>query len=375
VSDTTLPEPSFIDRNQQAVQADIVALYEQLSGHALDPAHVDRVMLDVIAYRETLLRVAINEAAKQNLLAYSRAPVLDYLAELRGVQRLPAAAATVTLRFILPAAATASVLIPAGTRAHNGAGLFFSTTDDALIAIGQSSVDVPALCETEGAAGNGWLPGQVKTLFEPLAAAPGMTVSNVTASANGSPPESDDQLRVRIKLASMIFSTAGPSKAYEYYARSAHPSIVDVWATSLAPEDSGYTPGNVKLYVLVSTGLPDAALLSMVLAACNDEQVRPINDVPEALAPTAVNYAINATLTLEPDAEAASTLAAAQAAASTFAAARSASLGISLVDVQLTKALQVDGVSDVTLNASIAASLTRSQWAKCTAITINLVGV
>lgn len=85
---SNLPEPSFIDRDVQAVTAEIIAKYEQLSGKTLYPAQADRIFVDVIAYREMLIRNSIQEAAKQNLLAFARAPVLDYIGDLMGVYRL-----------------------------------------------------------------------------------------------------------------------------------------------------------------------------------------------------------------------------------------------------------------------------------------------
>mgnify|MGYP000411452045 FL=1 len=102
----SLPEPSFIDRDPQAITAEIVAQYEQLTGKTLYPAQVERLLIDVIAYRETLVRIGIQEAAKQNLVAYARAPMLDYLGELVGVTRLPAQSArtTVRLTFVDPLA-------------------------------------------------------------------------------------------------------------------------------------------------------------------------------------------------------------------------------------------------------------------------------
>ena len=68
----SLPEPSFIDRDPQAITTEIVAQYELLTGKTLYPAQVERLLIDVIDYRETLVRIGIQEAAKQNLVAYAR---------------------------------------------------------------------------------------------------------------------------------------------------------------------------------------------------------------------------------------------------------------------------------------------------------------
>ncbi|SQD11414.1 phage-related baseplate assembly protein J [Escherichia coli] len=63
-----------------------------------------------------LVRVAVQEAAKQNLVAFAREPMIDYLGELVGVYRLAAQPATTTLQFSVDEALAIDVLIPAGTR-------------------------------------------------------------------------------------------------------------------------------------------------------------------------------------------------------------------------------------------------------------------
>ena len=70
------------------ITAELTAKYELLAGKTLYPAQADRVFVDVIAYREMLLRTAINEAAKQNLVAFATGVMLDYLGDFFGVVRL-----------------------------------------------------------------------------------------------------------------------------------------------------------------------------------------------------------------------------------------------------------------------------------------------
>lgn len=85
----TLPIPQFVERDPAAIVAAMVADYEAKSGKTLYPAQVERLLIDMVAYRETLTRMAIQEAACQNLLAFANFPMLDYLGELVGVVRLP----------------------------------------------------------------------------------------------------------------------------------------------------------------------------------------------------------------------------------------------------------------------------------------------
>ena len=83
-----LPAPVFLELDVDLITAEIIAEYERLSGKPLYPAQADRLMVDVIAYREILIRNEINEAAKQNLLAFARGVMLDYLGDFFRVIRL-----------------------------------------------------------------------------------------------------------------------------------------------------------------------------------------------------------------------------------------------------------------------------------------------
>lgn len=84
----SLPDPSFIDRDPIAITNEMVASWQETTGKTLYPGQPERLLIDLIAYRESLVRIGIQEAAKQNLVAFARAPMLDYLGELVGVYRL-----------------------------------------------------------------------------------------------------------------------------------------------------------------------------------------------------------------------------------------------------------------------------------------------
>ncbi|ERL56126.1 baseplate assembly protein [Psychrobacter aquaticus] len=83
-----LAPPEFIARDADVITAELIAEYEALSGKTLYPAQADRLMIDVIAYREMLIRTQINEAGKQNLIAFANGVMLDYLGDFFGVVRL-----------------------------------------------------------------------------------------------------------------------------------------------------------------------------------------------------------------------------------------------------------------------------------------------
>jgi phage-related baseplate assembly protein len=86
--DRMLPEPEFVTRDPAAVTREMVAQYEALAGKSLYPAQLERLLIDVMSYRESLMREAIQDAAKLNLVRYSRGVMLDMLGENVGVARL-----------------------------------------------------------------------------------------------------------------------------------------------------------------------------------------------------------------------------------------------------------------------------------------------
>lgn len=363
----SLPEPSFIDRDPAAITAEMVAQYEQLTKKTLYPAQVERLLIDVIAYRETLVRIGIQEAAKQNLVAYARAPMLDYLGELVGVTRLPAQPAQATLRFTVAATLATNLLIPAGTRVEGGDGAAtFATDADAAIPAGLLFVDVNATCNEAGVVGNGWQPGQINNLVDELGDVE-VTPVNTTATSGGFDEEDDDRLRERIKLAPESFSSAGSRLAYRFHALKAHQSIIDV--AVLSP-----IPGTVNLYPLLTSGLPDASMLSLVNATCSAERVRPLTDTVATLAPIQIDYSIDVQLILYATASQATTIAAAQAAATAFAADRAAGLARDVVPSQIIAALSVVGVYQVILGSPVLLALAENEWANCTGITVTVTG-
>lgn len=366
----TLPEPDFIDRDPAATTAAMVASWEAATGKTLQPAQPERLLINQYAYRETLVRSGIQEAAKQNLLYYALSPVLGYLGQAVGVEQIPAQPATTTVRLTFPTSATTDTAIPLGTRVSNSGGdLIFDTAAPANLPVGQATVDVPVVCETAGVGGNGWAAGDNGALLDDLGVA-GIVVTNLTPSAGGAEAESDDNLRERIAEAPESFTTAGSVGAYRFHARSAHPSIVDVYPRAHYPD-----PGDVSLYVLTDTGPAPSAVLDAVLAICSDEKVRPICDTVYAVPAEQVDYALNIQLTLYVGADEPTVLAAWRAAVDAYEQARSASLGGDIVVWQIETLARVAGVYKVSV-ASPAADivLQKWQWAHCTSAAVSVAG-
>jgi phage-related baseplate assembly protein len=111
--------------------------------------------------------------------------------------------------------------------------------------------------------------------------------------------ESDASLLARLLLAPAGFSVAGPTRAYEFHARTVDPdAIADV--AVLSP-----TPGIVRVVVLPATDMdtgPLNALLLEIEIALNDEAIRPLCDTVEVIAATALDRRVSVQYWLFPGA-------------------------------------------------------------------------
>ncbi|WP_265822496.1 baseplate assembly protein [Geovibrio ferrireducens] len=280
----SLPQISFFTTDVAEIERQLISDFETLSGKTLYPGDPVRLFLSGLAYVQALQYFLAETALKQNFLAYSKEGNLEHLGALLDVERIPASGATVDVQFSRVIGSTGAVFIPAGTRVSPDGQLFFAVKSAGTVLSGTPHAVLKCVCIQTGTAGNGYMPGQIQTLIDPIAGIAG--VINTSTSSGGYETESDDRLRERIRIAPQKFSTAGPTGAYQYWAATAHADIVDV--SVISP-----TPGTVEIYPLMSGGnLPSGEILSLVNSVVNDSKRRPLTDNVSVLAPAAVNYDI-----------------------------------------------------------------------------------
>lgn len=358
--------PIFVNTDTQTILAEIISDFEQQTGRTLQPAHVERLLLNTLAYRESLVREAIQYSAEQNLVEFADGLSLDYLGQIVGVTRLAASFARTTVRFTLVAGHGGST-IPKGTRvSSNDNKVIYRTTEAVVVPFDELTADIVCEATIAGAQGNVYLVGQIAELLDPLSFV--STVANLTAPDGGADQESDDELRDRIRLAVGQFSNAGSRGAYMYWAKTANPSIIDVAVDSV-------DPGTVQIYILMNDGEDTPTeVVDQVLAACNDERVRPLTDLVTAFGATAVEYEVNFTLKFYASADAETTQAAAQAAIEAFTLAKRQSLGQDVPFSQVVEALMVPGVYSAvpTTPPFDDVICAFNEFAKCTAINLTI---
>lgn len=282
------PEISFVNTDTDRLVNALVKSYEKFTGRTLYPA--DPVQKFILWIADIIIqeRILIDESAKQNVPRYAQGVYLDSLAEIfKDAYRLQPQAAATTFRFYLSTALPYQHLIPMGTRVAVDGNIVFETTEILYIDAGKQSGDVPAICQQVGEIGNGFVPGQITQLVDVFPYYD--RVENITVSAGGAERETDSAFYERMRESMESFSTAGPSGAYIYHAKTASPLVADVAA--LSP-----TPGVADIRVLLRDGeLPTEEVLQEVQAQLSADKVRPLCDFVQVSAPDTVPLNIDAT--------------------------------------------------------------------------------
>lgn len=292
---TILPEINFLETDAQQLSNEIISTYENAEGRKLALADPLRIIFLSLASVITKQNVAINDAAKQNLLYYARDKVLDHKGAEMTTPRLEATAATTTLRLHLSVPLTSSRIIEKGALATSNEGaIFFATIEEMAISPGVDYVDVELECTTKGKIGNNFAVGQINTLVKPL---PYISyIENITVSDGGAEREEDGPYKERVYMAPEKLSNAGSEGAYNYFAKSASALIGDVYVYMPAP-------GCVDIKILMKDGkLPSQEIIDMVLNAVSGKRVRPLTDRVSAGAPTITAFDLDMTYFIETDA-------------------------------------------------------------------------
>jgi phage-related baseplate assembly protein len=361
-----MPVPIIIELSPEQIVTEMVQWYENETGNTLQPAQVERLIINAWAYRESLLRGQVQSAALQNLVSFSTEPILDYLGELTGVVRNEAAPALVTIEFSL-IAGHGGVTIPQGTRVASTDGLaVFATQNDIIVPSSDLTASDVCVSVTAGANFNGYAIGTITNILDPQAYLTGAT--NLDASAGGSNRETDDQLRDRIRLSPDAFGTAGSYRAYKYWTLTANPSIIDVGIISPIA-------GTVQVFPLLEDGsITPQLVLDQVTVVLTDESVRPLTDTVLVTAPVQVTYALAVDVTIFDDADPIAVQQACQASLEAYVLQQRQLMGRDIMVDQITAAAMVDGVYDIDLGAFTDIIIQPNEFGFCTGVTVTVIG-
>ncbi|PIC80551.1 baseplate J protein [Sporosarcina sp. P18a] len=277
-----LPDLYFLDKAPELIEREMLMHVEGKTDIALQRADPRRKFIQGLAAYISIERNNLEHSLRQNRLSYAEDNMLDHMGIEMTTERLPATFSKTTMAFILEEDRVDTLTIPGGTRFLVGADIYFETQETQVIPQGENLFTVGAVCTQTGDIGNGFLPGEITILVEPLPYV--KSVQNTTTSAGGADEEDDDAYAERIRLAPESFSVAGPDGAYIYWAKSASQDIVDVKIDSSAP-------GVVDVRILMAGGrLPEMEEINHVESILMDREVRPLTDFVRVDAPSIVNY-------------------------------------------------------------------------------------
>ena len=287
-----LPDVSFIENDtieamMQRMVSNFEAKRQEITGKPVSLGRADerRLILYTAAMELFHIEQHVDRAGKQDLLKYSYGEFLDNLAGNRGVVRQQAGPAKTTLRFTLSQALGFAVAIPAGTRATNGEGLTFQTTEYAEVAAGDTYVDVPAECTEDGIQGNDFLAGQINDLVDTIGYVE--SVENTTTTSGGTEQESDADLAERTFLAPSSYSVAGPESAYIFWSQTYNSGIGSVKPVSPSA-------CKVDVYILMADGsIPGESVVSGLQQYLSDSQIRPLTDDVTVKTPTTESFSVS----------------------------------------------------------------------------------
>lgn len=278
---------SFVDADAQGIEQELIKSFQRARNQQLYPGDPRRIFLMELLPILVALKNDINATGNATLLPFASDNVLDVLGVRVGVTRLSAQPARTRIKFLLSAVQSNAITIPKGTRVTPDGVIYFYTVEDVVIASGLDHVIVDAISSEGGSKYNGYLPGQINLLVDPIPFV--SEISNLDSTTGGTDAETDEAFRERQRLAPASFSVAGPEGAYVYHAKSADVRIVDVSVISPSPCE-------VEIYLLLANGeLPDQALLDKVRDQVSAFDKRPLTDHVQALVPDIVDYTIDLT--------------------------------------------------------------------------------
>lgn len=277
-----LPDLNFFEKDPDLIEREMLLHVEEKTGLTLQRADPRRKFLQSLVPFVSVERNRLDHKLKQNRLAYAEDDTLLHMGMEMSTEKLEAKAAVTTIAFILEEDRPGTITIPAG--ALVGEEPYFSLDENLIVPVGENIVTIGATCVEKGEIGNGFLPGEISSMVEPLPYV--KSIQNTTISSDGVEEETDDAYAERIRLAPESFSVAGSELAYIYWAKSTSQEIVD--ATADSPVE-----GEVDIRILMRDGrIPTEEEIKLVEETISHKKVRPLTDMVTVGAPTVIEYEV-----------------------------------------------------------------------------------
>lgn len=280
--------------DDEVVHNAIVDYVEKNLDETLYPGDERKIFIEVMTGFIVAFLTSLNEKFNQRFAQYAKGLILDEHGKNENCERLAATKSQATVRFSVGSKLGFNVVIPKGTRITADNEKYFETDEVAIIYAGSTYIDVIVSAVEGGSAYNGFSAGQLNKLVDRVEFI--ATVANLDTTAGGDDGEpypevdggiGDQHYYERIKLSKSAKSTAGAESTYEYYAKSADASIIDVFVSS------DQAAGTITLTICCENGaIPSEDILEKVRVACSAKEVRALGDKVIVTGISQVNYDI-----------------------------------------------------------------------------------
>lgn len=214
---------------------------------------------------------------------------LDLHALDRGLERKQATKATGSVVFSITLESDSNITIPAGTIvATSGATAYcFVTDEDAVLPIGDTSVEVNCTAQQGGKASN-VAKGKIDVIVTTVNNVE--SVTNTSAFTGGTDEETDDELRERI-LDSYVYVSNGTNSAY--YKRLAM-SVDGVTGVNVAPKIRGV--GTVDVYICSGKASASSDLIAQVQQLMDEQRELNVDVLVCNATPSKIDLSLYVTL-------------------------------------------------------------------------------
>lgn len=270
--------------------------FAELAGYPADEASDIGIRLRVLAGEIYSLTASMNWLEQQLFAQTAQGELLDLRAQERGIKRRAAQAASGVLLFSRAKPLWYRAVIDKGTvcAVPGEDGERYVTTEEAILAVGDTSVTVPAKAEKPGKHGNAAV-GAVTTL---VTVPPGIEqVTNPKAFTGGMDEEGDESLRSRLTQSYTALSNGTNAAFYREQALKDE----GVFSANVIPKEKGL--GTVGIYLGANGAPADSDTVQRVqqsLQALREINVLVTVAAAEAVAcPVTVNVAPRAGFSFE----------------------------------------------------------------------------
>ena len=264
-------------KTMEELYSEMKEAFAQKTGMALSNSGDLAVRLWAVAAQVYALYLQSDWVVRQCFPQTADGEMLDRHAALRGLERRQAVPAVGTLRFYVDEPAAAACTIAAGTVCMTGGLVRFETTREAVLAVGETQVDVPAQAVEPGSGGNAAAGTVVRMSVAPVGIA-GCT--NPEAFTGGLDEEDDETLRNRILETFRRMPNGANGAFYEQEAMA----FGRVVAAQAIPRSRGI--GTVDVVAATAEGIPEEELLEEIRTSL--EKKREIAVDVQVVAPESV---------------------------------------------------------------------------------------